>query len=236
MKNFSLPISISLPVSIVVAGLIIAGAIVYTQKPQPAEVSKEKKEGSEVLVEKENRKEEKDQKVEITITKDDHIRGNPQAPITIVEYSDLRCSFCKRFHSVLQQLLDNYPNQVRWVYKHFPLGGSYGESRRAAEASECSWEQKGNEGFWQFVDGLFENQEKLGKELYQELAQKLNLNMDKFNECLTSRKYRDKVEANYQEGKELGIRGTPTSFVNGEEISGAVSYSYLESVVEKALD
>ncbi|MBI2048241.1 MAG: thioredoxin domain-containing protein, partial [Parcubacteria group bacterium] len=124
MKNLSVPISI------VIAGLIIAGAIVYTQGLRSVELSKEK--GTAQVVSP------------FTITGKDHMRGNPEAPVTIVEFSDFQCPFCQKFHPTVQQVLAEYPGQVRWVYKHFPLDQIHLQARPAAEASECVWEQKGN--------------------------------------------------------------------------------------------
>lgn len=92
---------------------------------------------------------------ELSITEKDHIRGNPNARITLVEYSDLQCPFCKRFHPTVQQALEEYGGQIRWVYKHYPIDQIHPQARPAGEAAECIGEQKGNEGFWQFVDAVF---------------------------------------------------------------------------------
>jgi len=216
MKNYYIPISI------IIAGLIIAGAVVYTVGLQQTGLPRE-----------EGQKEET--KTGITISEKDHIRGNPAAPVTIVEYSDFQCPFCASFHSTVQQILADYPEQVRWVYKHFPLDSIHSQARPAAEASECVFEQKSDDGFWQFADGLFKNQERLGASLYQELTEKAGLNMEQFNNCVSSRKYRNKVEADYQEGTKAGVRGTPGNFVNGEPVPGAVPYETLKAVIEKAL-
>jgi len=224
MKNLAVPIAI------IIAGLIIAGAIVYTQGSQKAGLTKKSEPTKEVLP-----KEKASPKTELTISERDHIRGNPDSPVTIVEFSDFQCPFCQRFHPTVQQILKDYPDKVRWVYKHFPLDQIHPQARPAAEASECVWEQKGNDGFWQFADLLFENQSKLGEGLYKELAGNLGLNLDQFNNCLSSRKYKDKVEADYQEGIKAGVQGTPGSFVNGEAVSGAVPYETLKAAVEKAL-
>ena len=228
MKKLTIPISVL--ISIIIAGLMIAGAIFYTQKPKSVELPKKEKTTQEASPKEELTK------PEFKINEKDHIRGNFNAPVTIVEYSDFQCPFCQKFHPTMQQILADYPEKVRWVYKHFPLDQIHPQARPAAEASECVWEQKGNEGFWQFADGLFENQERLGKSLYQELAQKLGLNMDQFNDCLSSRKYKDKVIADYQEGIKAGVRGTPGNFVNGEAVFGAVPYETLKAAVERALE
>lgn len=92
------------------------------------------------------------------VTDEDHIRGNPNAAITIVEYSDFECPFCSRFHPTVKQALVDYGDQVRWVYRHFPLAQIHPNAIPSAEASECVAEQKGNEGFWEFVDAMFESQ------------------------------------------------------------------------------
>lgn len=217
MKNLTIPISI------IIAGLIIAGAIVFIKSPQQ-KVELPKKEEQKV-----------ETKTEFIITEKDHIRGNSQALVTIVEYSDFQCPFCQSFHPTVKQVLENYPDKVRWVYKHFPLDQIHPQARPAAEASECIWEQKGNEGFWQFADLLFENQSRLREALYKELAGNLDLNMDQFNNCISSRKYKDKVETDYQEGIKAGVTGTPGNFVNGEPVSGAVPYETLKTAVENAL-
>lgn len=212
--------------AIIIVGLIIAGAIIYTKKPEKAP-----------LPEKPIVSGQKEEEVtgEFQITEKDHVRGDFNAQVTIIEYSDFQCPFCATFHPTVQQILIDYPGKVRWVYKHFPLDQIHNQARPAAEASECVWEQKGNKGFWQFSDLLFENQERLGESLYKELAGNLGLNMDQFNDCASSRKYKDKVEADYQEGIKAGVRGTPGSFVNGQVIPGAVPYETLKAAVENAL-
>ncbi len=98
---------------------------------------------------------------QLTIAPQEHIRGNLNAPVTIVEFSDFECPFCRRFHPTAQQALAEYGDRVRWVYKHFPIDQIHPQARPAAEVSECIAEQKGNEGFWQFADIIFENQDRL---------------------------------------------------------------------------
>lgn len=216
MKNLYLPISI------IIGSLIIAGTIVYTRSPQEITPSGEELSGANSADES-------------AITEKDHMRGNSEAPVTIIEYSDFQCPFCSRFHPTVQQILDDYPEKIRWVYRHFPLDQIHAQARPAAEASECAWEQKGDDGFWEFTDLLFENQSRLGESLYKELAGNLGFNMDQFNNCFSSRKYKDKVEADYQEGIKAGVRGTPGSFVNGKSIPGAVPYETLKAAVEGEL-
>ena len=212
--------------AIIIAGIIIAGAVIYVKAPQTVDISENFK--------PEQKTEERiNSKVELTVAESDHIRGNPAAPITIIEFSDFQCPFCLKFHPTMKQILENYPDQVRWVYRHFPLDSIHSEARPSAEASECAAEQG---KFWEFTDGLFDNQSELGPTLYKELARNLGLDLVQFDDCVFSRRYKDRVEADLQEGIKAGVKGTPGSFINGEEIPGAVPYEYLKAAVEKALE
>jgi len=166
-----------------------------------------------------------------TVSTGNNIKGNPDASITIIEFSDFECPFCKKFHIILNQILDEYPHEVNWVYRHLP-SNFHPEARLAAEASECAAEQG---KFWEFAEKLFENQVELGKSLYQESAADLKLNMEQFNSCLSSRKYEDKVEADYQDAIKMEIQEIPASLVNGELVLGAVPYETLKTIVEQAL-
>lgn len=216
------------PLAIIIAGIIIAGAVVYTKAPQSSEELSQKSGLAQVLPEKEPTK---SSNTKLEITKSDHIRGNPEAVVTIVEFSDFQCPFCQRFHPTVQQILEDYPNEVRWVYKHFPLG-FHEQAQPAAEASECAAEQG---KFWEFADGLFENQSRLGEGLYKELAQNLGLNTNQFEKCLSSGRYKSHIQADYQQGVKAGVTGTPGSFINGKAVSGAVPYNTLKAAIENAL-
>lgn len=173
--------------------------------------------------------ENKPEKKEVEVNSTDHIRGNPDAPITIVEFSDFQCSFCSRFHKSLEQLLVEYPNDVRWVYKHFPLDSIHPYARKAAEASECAADQ---DKFWEYNDGLFLNQRSISSNYLNELAKSLNLDMSEFEKCLSDGKYVKKVNSDFFEGQQLGVRGTPGGFMNGRELGGAVPLEQLEAMVE----
>lgn len=157
---------------------------------------------------------------------------NSQAAVNIAVFSDFQCPYCAIFHETLSKIARDYPNDVNVVYKYFPLDQIHSNARPAAEAAECAAEQG---KFWEFADGLFENQSKLNKDFYNQLALEIGLDMDQFGTCFSSRKYKNKVESNYQAGLKAGVKGTPTSFVNGEFISGAVSYNTLKAAVERAL-
>lgn len=113
--------------------------------------------------------------VNVPINEDDFVYGDPDAPIAMVEYSDFECPYCSRFHPTAKQIVDDYPGQVKWIYKNFPLSSIHPSAQSAAEAAECAAEQGGNEAFWAYGDLLFQNQQALNKATYLKLAQQLGL-------------------------------------------------------------
>ncbi len=159
-------------------------------------------------------------------------RGNPEAKITVLEYSDIQCPFCARHHETLKRVLENYPNDVRWQYKHFPLDSIHPLARKAAEAAECA----GDQGqFWNYLDNLYANQKNINIEIFDEIATGLNLNLEDFKSCLDSSKYKDKVASDLAEGQERGVRGTPGNFVNDTELRGAVPFEDMKAEIDKQL-
>ena len=172
------------------------------------------------------------------VTEADYIRGNPDAPITIVEYSDLECPFCKRFHPTVRQVLAEYGDQVRWVYKHFPLDAIHPKADKEAEAAECAGELGGSEKFWAYVDRVYEitpSNNGLDLNLLPQIAKDLGLDQKAFEGCLNSGKYAEKVESQYQEGIRFGVNGTPGSFVNAVPVRGALPYENIKAIVEGEL-
>ncbi|MDP4007365.1 MAG: thioredoxin domain-containing protein [bacterium] len=224
MNNLKEYKDLFLPVAIVAASLVLGGALVYSggvNITTKGESGAQPTGGGAVQP---RTVDNNGSTVDFIITADDHIRGNPEAKITLVEFSDLQCPFCQQFHLTVQQALTEYGDDLRWVYKHFPLDAIHPNARPAAEASECVWEQKGDEGFWQFADAMFEQQERLSSSFYREMAQSLGMNLVQFDDCVSGRKYQDKVEQDYQEGIQAGVAGTPGSFVNGVPVRGAVPF------------
>jgi protein-disulfide isomerase/copper chaperone CopZ len=166
------------------------------------------------------------------ITKENHVRGNFDAPVTLVEFSDCECPFCARHYPTLNKILKDYEGKVRLVYKHFPLA-FHPNAQKAAEASECAAEEG---KFWEYHDKLFENfQNGYSLEKFKQWAKELGLNTKKFNDCLDSGKYAKKVQEDYQEGLQKGVNGTPSVFVNGELIVGAVPYEVLKQKIDSLL-
>ena len=167
-----------------------------------------------------------------TYDENSHIRGELDAPVTIVEFSDFQCSFCARFHDTMKQVVENYPTQVKWVYRHFPLDSRHPMARGAAEASECASDQ---DKFWEYTDGLYAGQSEINSGFLLKLAVQLKLDTEEFDECLSSGKYADIVEADYQDGIASGVTGTPGSFINGELLGGAVPFETLKSKIDGIL-
>lgn len=168
-------------------------------------------------------------KVDIAVTDSDHIRGDKNAPITIIEYSDFQCPFCQRFHDTMKQVMEAYPNDVRWVYKHFPLDSIHPYARGAAEASECAGDQ---DKFWEFTDILYANQSSIKPDYFSEVAKDLGLNTKTFDDCLSSGKYASLVTDQFNEGRQNGVTGTPGNFINGQIVKGAVPFSQMQTMID----
>ncbi len=164
----------------------------------------------------------------------DHIRGNEKAPITMIEFSDFQCPFCQRFHGTVQQVLADYKDKVRVVYRHFPLRSIHPQAQKAAEASECASEQG---KFWEMHDKLFDLNaaNTLSLDTMKNAAKELGLNTTKFNDCLDSGKMAPIVEADYQDGIAGGVSGTPGTFVNGQYLAGALPYDEVKSILDSLL-
>lgn len=150
------------------------------------------------------------------VTDSDHIRGNKNAKITLVEYSDYECPFCQKFHPVTQELLRIYGDKIRFVYRHFPLS-FHANAQKEAEASECIAELGGNDAFWKYTDAIFERTtangtgfalDKLGP-----LASELGVNQAEFQACLDSGKYEKLVKDQIADGTAAGVSGTPSTFI-----------------------
>lgn len=155
----------------------------------------------------------------------DHIRGNKNAKITLIEYSDFECPFCKRFEPTLQELLKTYGDKIRLVFRHYPLP-FHPNAQKEAEASECVAELGGNDAFWKYNDAIFERTTSNGTGFALDqlgpLAAELGVNQQQFQSCLDSGKYAKLVKDSITEGQGAGVNGTPTTFVNGQIAVGAL--------------
>lgn len=222
-----------IPGAILVGALIIAGAVVYG-----GDIKERMQLGNVPGTQAEKGDTGTSSVVDVPVSDSDHIRGNTNAQITIVEYSDLECPYCKGFHVTMKQVLATYGDKVRWVYKHFPLDERHPKADKEAEAAECAGEQGGNDAFWAYIDKVFEvtpSNNGLDLALLPVLAQDLGLDKGKFESCLSSGKYTELVEAQFQEGSRLGVDGTPGSFVNGQPVRGAVPFEVLKGIIDAQL-
>lgn len=165
---------------------------------------------------------------------EDKILGDPNAPITIVEFSDFECPFCGRFYSqTLGQLKEEYidTGKVKLIYRDFPLS-FHPQAQPAAEAAECANEQG---KFFEFHDLIFENQSLLGPATYSQWAADLGLDVEQFDSCLDDGKYRAEVQADFAAGQAAGVSGTPTFFINGQKIVGAQPFSVFKQIIDAEL-
>jgi protein-disulfide isomerase len=173
----------------------------------------------------------------------DHVRGDRDALVKIIEFSDFDCPYCKQFHGTMQQVLKNYsPTQVAWVLRHYPLKELHPNAVNAALASECVSEQKGDEGFWKFADLLagYPTGQGTTDAKLNSLARSLGVNTPQFATCLANKDYLTTVEVDLADGVESGVEGTPHSIVVGSSgkfyvIPGSRSYAEVKSVLDAAL-
>jgi len=153
---------------------------------------------------------------------DDHLWGNAEAPVKIIVYSDFECPFCAAFHDTLQQVKDEFKDQVEIAFRHYPLA-SHPEALKAAEASECAAEQG---KFWEMYNQLFIDNKAgiMTPDQFKKDAVDLGLDQAQFNQCLDTDKFKNKVTAQMLGGKNAGVNGTPTFFVNGQIYVGAYPF------------
>ena len=209
--------------AIIVAGLLIAGAIFVTNTKANEKGDSAGSLSNSLLLE---------------IRDNDHILGNKNAPLTLIEYSDYKCGYCKLFHPTVNAILAKYPNDIKFIYRHNPQIPP--EAFPSAIASECVASMKGNDSFWNFTDGLFENQSSLGRDLYVSLAEKEGIEKGAFVACLDGGEFEKRVNDDIADAQILGVRGTPYSILvlpNGSSIpfSGALPQATIETLIERAL-
>lgn len=163
------------------------------------------------------------------VSADEPAWGPADARIVIIEYSDFQCPYCKMFmENTYVRLRQMYSDQVRFIYRDFPLDSIHPRARPAAEAAQCAHEQG---KFWEYHDLLFANQQALETSDLKRYAQQLGLNMDQFNTCVDTRKYQASVEADVQAGLRQNVTGTPTFFINGQALVGAQPLEAFQAVI-----
>ena len=175
----------------------------------------------------------------------DHIYGNPDAEISMVEYSDFECPFCKRVHPTPKKIVDAYGGKVNWVYRHFPLDFHNPLAQKEAEASECAAELGGNDAFWKYSDLIYQRTKSNGKgfpiEGLAPLATEIGLDEKQFQACLDSGRYTARVKQDYTNGVKSGVSGTPGNILLNNKTgkakvkAGAASFGTLKAVIDQLL-
>lgn len=229
----------SLPVAIVIAGIFIAGSVMYATTNYRNNFAASVK--SPIIEASGN----KAQNENFAASAEDHILGNKNALIKIVEYSDLECPFCKMFHQTMNKIMDTYgqSGKVAWIYRHFPLDQLHSKARNEARATECAAEQGGNDAFWKFTNKIFEitpSNNELDPSELQNIAVAIGIDKTSFVNCLSSNKYNDRIEKNIQDGIDAGAQGTPYSIIFTQKgrriiVNGAQPYEEVKKMIDQAL-
>lgn len=208
---------LNIPTAIVIAGAIIAGAVIYTKAP----INNIKQQAQVISGFDDQFK---------PVSGTDHILGNPNAKLKIVEYSDPSCPFCKVFHNTMNQIMNEYgtTGNVAWVYRNYPLDKAdasgnilHPNAGQESQALECAAALGGNEKFWKYTNRLYEitpsvtgatpnglNQSELPR-----IADFAGLDVTDFNNCLATGRFKEKVDADFLDGVNIGVEGTPTSII-----------------------
>lgn len=177
------------------------------------------------------------------ITSEDHVRGNENAKVVLIEYSDYECPFCQRFHDTMVQVFEEYGDDVAWVYRHYPLP-FHQNAQKAAEAAECVAEIGGNDAFWEFTDLYFATTDGSGTGVAVDemgaLAGEVGVDATAVQECIDSDRMAEKVAAQMDAGTAVGVTGTPGTFVVTEDgaqelIPGALPLEDVKATIEKYL-
>ena len=159
-------------------------------------------------------------------------RGPANSPVTIVEFSDFECPFCKRAHPTLMQLLEKYAGKVRLVYHDFPLESIHPQARRAAEAARCANDQG---KFWDYYDTLFTESPKLAPDDLKHYAAQVGIDVKKFDDCLSGGMHKTALQKDIDEGTRLGVSGTPAFFINGRPLTGAQPVEAFARIIDEEL-
>lgn len=227
----------SIPFAIVIAGAIIAVALYFNMRGNSATVAPKTQTTDEKVARLDNMN---------PITSDDHILGNPNAPVKIVEYSDFECPACKLFQTIMMRVMDDYgkSGKVAWVYRQFPIDLLHPiNARKESVASECAAELGGNDAFWKFANRFFEislsNDETDIKSAIPQVAREIGLDEARFASCLESGKYDAHIQEDIDNANATGNRGTPWSIVVGENgkkypLSGVWPETAIKQLINRA--
>jgi len=215
------------PLAIVVAGGLVAGAIYFGGSKQPT-----------------TNNQQPTTEIEIAPVSDkDHILGSRNAELVIVEYSDTECPFCKVFHNTMKEVLRIYGGDVAWVYRQLPIPQLHALAMKEAEATECAAELGGNQAFWNYLDTVFEktnSNDSLDPAELPKIAVSVGLNESAFNDCLASGRHLAAIQASIVEAAKAGARGTPYSVILSKDgtktvINGAEPLANVKAKIDALL-
>ena len=168
---------------------------------------------------------------EIALGPDDLVRGPDDAPITVVEFTDFQCTHCRSAHLIVEQLMLEYGDQLRFVHRDYPLPNHL-QALAAAEAAHCAADQG---KFWEYHEHLMMMSGDLGDKDLAKRAEGVGLDVEEFTTCLQSGRHRELIQQHFDSGKAVGVTGIPTFFINGRRIAGGKSYEKLKTVIEEEL-
>ncbi|TCD11139.1 DsbA family protein [Pedobacter frigidisoli] len=157
------------------------------------------------------------------VSSHDHIQGAASAAITIVEFGDYQCPYCGDAYPIVKEIQDAFGDQIRLAFRNFPLQESHEFAYGAAVAAEAAALQ---DKFWEMHDALYENQYRINADLFEELAETIGLDLERFQQDVEAANVKQKVEADFESGVRSGVNGTPSFYVNGTKFDGNASDLY----------
>ena len=178
------------------------------------------------------------------LRENDHFRGSKDSRILLIEYSDLECPFCKKFHETAKEIIKEYDGKVGWIYRHFPIDSLHSKADKEAEAVECAAEIGGEDGFWKLVDKIYEvtpSNNGLDHEKLPGLVKAIGVDVEKFKSCLASSKHAKYVEDDYHSGVKAGVTGTPGNFLfdtktgRVQVVRGALPFEQIKPMIDSLL-
>jgi protein-disulfide isomerase len=225
--------NLAIPVAIVVAGIIVAGALFFAGKAvAPSNTATNTATTGDAF------------KVP-PVAADDHILGNPGATVTIIEYTDIECPFCKQFHATMEEIMNVYgaDGKVAWVLRNFPIVQLHSNAPKLAEAAECIAHELGNTAYWKFLTEVFTiapSGSFFPLDRLTEVATKVGANADTFNQCVAADTYKDLIAKQFKDATATGGQGTPHSIIvtaDGQAVAmeGAQPYATVKSVIDSVI-
>jgi len=172
-------------------------------------------------------------KLKTPVSAEDHVQGPESTEVTLVEYGDYECPHCAHAYPMVKRIQKRFGDRLRFVFRNFPLTQAHPQAEAAAETAEFA---ATHGKFWEMHDLLFENQTRLGRELFLELAGKLELSIPAFSQVLEDRRFETRVQADFSGGVRSGVNGTPTFFINGIRNDGPSEFMELLLAVDAAME